>query len=630
MVGSRKVVSLCISRVSDMENFRFINRLSSSLTQNGCCLMVYAINCDLYWSDENMRAETHVFDLIDFDRTDILVIMHEKIKNDTITDTLIARAREKNVPVVIVDGTREGCVRIAFDYRSGFERIVRHVVEEHGMRDVHLIAGIQDNPFSDERIDVFRQVLRENGIPCDDSMISYGGFWAVPARRAAEKVIDSGKIPRCFICANDIMAINIAAFLRDRGFRVPEDIAVTGFDGIDEVFFTTPKITTSLCGASELAEPVFEACMEYFRTGKCAGELLRMPILLTNESCGCPKSSPGSDLSLLANFNDRFYRAQDDGRILTEISERMQACGDMVSAACCLYDDIIHDVTIVINSSCCDPTRNYFEIPPLQPFDDQMIRLFTAGQELNLLPMERTDILPDLSKAVNAGYPLIFTAITFMNVPLGYACFRYRDSELIDYCKIIQIITSIGSGLGGYMNMQYQHYLSSRIEEMYKFDSLTGLYNRLGFSKDYALALKEHEGGVLPLTAVLADIDRLKYINDSFGHSAGDNAIHTVAEALKSACPDSALCLRFGGDEMLAVIIGECSGEEIAAGVTRHLEDYNINSGLGYDVSCSLGLYVTDTASDTDIEHLIRQADVAMYSEKRRKHKLLGFDRRKT
>ncbi|NLT08575.1 MAG: GGDEF domain-containing protein [Ruminococcus sp.] len=153
-------------------------------------------------------------------------------------------------------------------------------------------------------------------------------------------------------------------------------------------------------------------------------------------------------------------------------------------------------------------------------------------------------------------------------------------------------------------------------------DYLTGLYNRTSFNKKYIEAVNELPYGT-EITVVLSDLDGLKGINDNYGHFSGDNAIRIVAQTLKEACPPDAICVRYGGDEMIGFIAGRCDTDEITARIRSAIDEHNRHSKTDYKISASVGV-VTDMLSDeTDIEDLIRRADKLMYIEKRSK-KLLN------
>ena len=262
MLNDTKIIALCTSRIYDPQLQGFVEILNESLKRSGARLWIYALNADIYWNEEKLTAEIHVFDYIPYDIVDAVIIMDEKIKSRTVSERIIRDASGHRVPVVVVDGQYEGTVSVAYDYAAGFETIVRHVIEDHGVKKPHYMAGFQGNKFSEERKEVFIKVLAENGIPFDDSMVSYGEFWATPARAATQKLIDEKRVPEAVICANDIMAINVCDVLQAAGYHVPRDVIVTGFDGYDEALLSEPAITTASCMSQGLADTVLKAVLE--------------------------------------------------------------------------------------------------------------------------------------------------------------------------------------------------------------------------------------------------------------------------------------------------------------------------------------------------------------------------------
>ena len=164
--------------------------------------------------------------------------------------------KSKNIPVFSVDGTVGGCYNMVMDYHDGFEQIVRHVVVGHGCRKVDMIAGFKGHPLSEERIQVYKKVLQENGIPFDEGRLWYGDFWDRPTRAAMKKLLEAGKeLPDAIVCANDAMAVTVCSELNARGIRVPEDIIVTGFDGTKDGKYHFPVLST--------CEPDYEGAVNF-------------------------------------------------------------------------------------------------------------------------------------------------------------------------------------------------------------------------------------------------------------------------------------------------------------------------------------------------------------------------------
>ncbi|MBP5363672.1 MAG: GGDEF domain-containing protein [Ruminococcus sp.] len=622
MLNGRKIISLCTTRLNDIDNVRYIIKLNDEIKKLDASLFIYNVNTDLYWSDENIRAESAVFGLIDFDITDVVILMYERIKNETISDQIIRKAQSHNVPVIMVDGKREGCINICFNYKKGFEEVVRHVIEHHHVKKPHFLGGFKNNVFSDERMEVFKQVIEENGIKFTEDMVSYGNFWAKPARDAIEVLLAKGNIPDAIICANDIMAINVSAVLFDHGYKVPDDIIVTGFDGIDEINLSIPRMTSSYCGAASVVPSMLNALTDIFERNITTGEYYVEPVLVINNSCGCDILNEDIRNGILRSFNDRFYRYQDDNMVLNAVAESMQSCNDIVDCACKLFTGTIRDTTCVINKDCIECNKNYFAGNSKMEFSDEMFVFFDSNlKTFKQRLFKRKEIIPNVDELIKKGNPLIFNVISYMNVPLGYICFHFTDYDIVDFCKIPQIVNTIGSGLGGFVNLEYQHYLTARIEKMYKYDSLTGLYNRISFNNEFERRKREFADEKIPITVMLVDLDGLKYINDNFGHGAGDNAIRTVAKALMDSVPDDAICVRFGGDEMLAVIIGDCDPDMIKDEINQRLDRYNVKEGKTYLISASMGIYQTDSTQNTDFEFLVKETDEDMYAEKLAKHR---------
>ncbi|MCR5331315.1 MAG: substrate-binding domain-containing protein, partial [Lachnospiraceae bacterium] len=350
MIGPNKLIALCTSRVFDPQIHSYIEMLNEELKTHGCRLWIFALNADLYWDDEADNSETSVFDWIPWDKTDAVIIMDEKIKSHAVAQKLIDRAHKYSVPAIVVDGNYEGTTGISFDYAKGFEALVRHVIEDHKARRPHFMAGLEGNKFSDERMEVFKKVIEENGIEFSMDMVSYGNFWSRPAREAAEKLIAEGNIPDAMICANDIMAINVCDVFKTAGYRIPEDIIITGFDGYNEAFLSSPAITTASCMTPEFAPVTVQAILQCLE-GKKPNDFSVLPRIIRNVSCGCPHCEDSS-ISAMKSFNTGFYRYQDDIRLQHSIGAKMQTSGSEEELVENMLEYYMPNVRCIVNKDC--------------------------------------------------------------------------------------------------------------------------------------------------------------------------------------------------------------------------------------------------------------------------------------
>ncbi len=626
MIDGKKIIALCTTRINDTPLHSFIKVLNSQIKDGGFRLLVFTLNTDLYWEEDAVHSEAYVFDVIPYDRIDYLLLMDERIKSKKLGNHILDCARKYNIPHLVIDGNYENAPSIRFDYEAGFEKIVRHVIEDHHHRNVHMMAGQEDNKFSNDRVEVFKKVLKDNGIDFDPSMVSHGDFWSIPSRAATKVLLKREVLPEAIVCANDIMAINVCDVLVSSGLSVPEDIAVTGFDGIEETNFSIPRISTANCDSIAMAKAVAEIIMSDKPDG-IKDEIKVIPELDLKESCGCHYHSVNA-LSSIAKLNDRFYRYYDDIRELHGVTARMQMSKNDADLAQQLHDVVcdegylMHSLTCVLFASCFEHDRNIFFEPTESIITKKKLVLCDCkSKDSGLKELEDGELLPHMHELLETGFPLIFNAVDNLNKPLGYICYCFDSYNIIDYSKSISITSAISMGISGFINMQYQQYLSDKVDEMYKYDALTGLFTRAGFLAALEKLKKTEEKKDVTLTVIMADLDDLKKINDTYGHDAGDKAIATVATMLKKACPDNALCMRYGGDEMLGVVRGECDAEAIIEMTNRYLKEYNDNSKYDYNVAVSCGSYTTRLTEELSFDDVVKYADEKMYVVKKAKKK---------
>jgi diguanylate cyclase (GGDEF)-like protein len=164
-----------------------------------------------------------------------------------------------------------------------------------------------------------------------------------------------------------------------------------------------------------------------------------------------------------------------------------------------------------------------------------------------------------------------------------------------------------------------QYMLQAELGNLALTDELTGLYNRRGFMAVAERQLKLGRRSGRGMLLFVMDVDRLKQINDSFGHFEGDRALKRTAEVLEETFRDSDVVARLGGDEF-AVLAIEASGHSEASIKTRLFECLKAISAeqSRYEISLSLGVARFDPNSRTSIGELMVKADQAMYEQKRR------------
>jgi diguanylate cyclase (GGDEF)-like protein len=151
---------------------------------------------------------------------------------------------------------------------------------------------------------------------------------------------------------------------------------------------------------------------------------------------------------------------------------------------------------------------------------------------------------------------------------------------------------------------------------------LTGVYNRMGCERvAYPFLERRH---ILGKSAILmfADINKMKVINDKYGHLQGDLAICTVAKVIREVLKDDWIVVRYGGDEFL--MVGECESdrgpESLLKEIDETLEKTREQMQLPYPLKAGLGYVVISPDEKLNLSDCLKRADEAMYEMKKKQH----------
>jgi diguanylate cyclase (GGDEF)-like protein len=162
---------------------------------------------------------------------------------------------------------------------------------------------------------------------------------------------------------------------------------------------------------------------------------------------------------------------------------------------------------------------------------------------------------------------------------------------------------------------------NARAERLYRqahFDPLTQLPNRLLFRDQLAQELRNVETGGARGALLYIDLDHFKKVNDSLGHEAGDQLLAVVAQRLRACVKDGDTVARLGGDEFTVILRDVADSAAVSAVAERMIQSMQLPVRLGtrdHHVLASIGITLYP-ADGTDLDELLRNADLAMYRAK--------------
>ncbi|MBQ8119384.1 MAG: GGDEF domain-containing protein [Ruminococcus sp.] len=584
-------------------------------------------------------GEQNIYNLIDYSNFDAVILdtlaLTEDYTGNTIKKISDRIEKECKVPVValIVPYRDFYCVK---NYNEPILReMCRHIVEVHGKENICILTGPKGHTEAESRLSIFLDELSKHNISVSNEHIVYGDFWYTSGIVIAEDlIVGTFSMPEAVICASDHMALGLIEKLTTNGVKIPEDLIVIGYEGTSEAALSRITLTTYESNEKMSAAKAVDYIREQIEPG---AEILPFTTTAENNihtgmSCGCNpdidrNSSVFKDALYLTIRNycsNDFTENVDIGQLMESyVFEKLTSSGTPQSCIDNIYE----------NTNLIEPFTNFYlclidnwlEIDSelLTGYPDKMRMVLASSNNGEMSFHMKSDslvfftnqMIPRIHEDCDKPYVFYFSAVHFNEKTLGYAVLQRELSSqhtinLVyrNWLRFVNSSLEMVRAKNKYMLMSVK-------------DEMTGLYNRRGMYEELDKMLSQSRRAD-SLFAIVVDMDRLKYINDTYGHSEGDFSIMTVAKAVQAIAMTNERCVRAGGDEFFIVGLGDYDESDINKRMDKFnkvMKELSDNSGKPYVISASIGCAVG--AKDT-FDETLSAADKAMYSSKQKKKKV--------
>ena len=172
------------------------------------------------------QGETNIFRLMNPELFDGGILLLDTIQTPGMAGRIEAKVKARfRGPVICVDVENKSFDCIQTDGAVGIRKMVSHLIEEHGCRDIAFLAGKEWHPHSQERLQGYRDAMGSHGLTVREDRIFYGDFWYTSGNSCAEQLLkDREHLPQAVVCANDCMAIGLCEEFEKHDLHVPRDI----------------------------------------------------------------------------------------------------------------------------------------------------------------------------------------------------------------------------------------------------------------------------------------------------------------------------------------------------------------------------------------------------------------------
>lgn len=629
MLNGRKTIGIILFDITGYYQQQLVHTLSESASECGYNLLTFSA-FTIYGNDtKNAEGEYNILHLIPYEQLDALIVCHDTFNSDEVVDNLWKLIKERcKAPVISVRKKVNGCYNILVEDEDAIPSLVRHFYEVHHFDRIAFMSGPFNHPDAIFRLEKYKEAMNELGLPCPNEYIFEGDFWKDCALPAANHFMGLKNRPQAIVCANDYMALALCKELTLQGYSIPQDIAISGFDDVRDARANVPPLTTCYVSVTDMAKKTMETVDSLLKGNQTDTNHYIPSNIVIRNSCGC-EATTMKDLSLSRVYEIELMEQlinHNAHNTFVSISLENLTSAEDIGDYLRLEDapGITRDFYLCLG---VHGNGAYPQVKKKAPGFAKRSHSIYSLKDLNPIATSSFETKKLLPPEAIREEPMnvFFFPIHYLEYNFGYVASTSNGKESQN-TLFHSWLSLIGNTLENSRIRAKNQALLDKLNTLYHEDFLTKLYNRRGFeqfSEEEFINAKKNKIKTMTLSI---DMDNLKYINDVYGHSHGDLALQTIADAMRNACDGHEICARIGGDEfaVFGYDYDEAAAERYTEKFLHYLEEFNKDSHLPYCVNASLGYTISDPSLSISREQYMKASDDLLYQNKRKRKEQFG------
>lgn len=554
-MNQKKIVAFCTTKVQFPDRVSIIKNLYQALDKNKYKIIVVNSPDDFYSEHSSNSGAAASFDILNFEKIDYLIINKFHFKSDVIFNNIITRAKSKSTKVIVYNDKIEGCYNIIPNYNSAYKTLINHLIHCHQYNDFFFINGIKGEEESERRLKIYKEALEENNVKFDNNKTAYGQYYENAVYQIFNDLKAKGSLPQVFICTNDTMALAIYKKAEENGLKVPDDIAVIGFDNLVYSSFISPPLST--CGNEESFNSSY--CLYAKIINQIENHNIEPGIIddtyqpIIRGSCGCLATNLQSSNNNIDNAFRNFEKVlvyESNGYDCIEramsFDFKMNIYESLIQ--CAIPDSFIcikNDFSVIMSNL----SSNENSVPEeLYVLSSQK----SIGSDSIRNQFKFLDMIPDYNDWVNGDSIYLISAIYSGESVCGYYMVKTQNiQECANYFNItnrtINIIMT--EALARYR----QKSIISQNIQLLNINPITNLPNLKGLRdwfNEFSNRFESHKKYVM---VSLYWIPRYKEIYEKYGVEESEQIVGYIGETLKIANSHHSYISQIADDEFVVV-----------------------------------------------------------------------------
>ncbi|MCQ2465919.1 MAG: GGDEF domain-containing protein [Clostridia bacterium] len=633
----RRKVAIFANGWSDEQILNAMSSIKECANENDIELQLFVEYASISDLPEFAQGYLNILNLPNLEDYDGVFLFGNTLNNRGELDILVEKIKKANVPAVCLEYQVDGIDCFCTDNYTGMRELCEHIVNEHHVKKVAFVSGDDNNLENIERRKALEDVLEEHGLSLDPEDVVQGGWSYHEVHLNVPKYVEKRGLPDAFVCANDIMAMGTILILGLHGYCVPDDVLVTGFDNTTDAKAFNPIITSVDRDCKDLSYDAMQRLVDVMNGAPVNGLSLYKSKMSLGESCGCTMSR--GDKRNYANLRNNAFSLPVKKTIfdwhLASIDELTHDEVNSLEAVNNGFRYLFRNINkpdynayegysfcICLDESFLDTIFNQ-GTGRFIGYGDKMCVIYCMDnrKSLDIQYIDKSYIFPKFEETHDGPSTYVIAPIHDKSLTIGYAVFK--DSlRLIDMTFLTEWLKHIAKMLlRARVNIRME-IMHQKLQEISYIDELSGLLNRKGYEKKAIPFLEQIRVDGKTGILMVVDINRMKDINDRYGHLQGDTAIRIVSKAIKSIIPKEWYAVRYGGDEF--VILGEKvfvdNGDIIMKQLCDEVKRIANEMMISFELTVSVGSVIITPNESIVLDEYFKYADNAMYEMKKKQH----------
>lgn len=547
----KKIIGVCLTTVQAELCREFLTGLYEQAKLHNYKIMVFNSIHDFNNPEAGMGAKA-IYYMLPYEKLSAVIILHETIYDKNVINAIIQQSTERGVPVIFARGFDSRCYSLIGNFEKAYETLIQHVICDHQAKDIFFIAGRREGDYdSFHRLECLKKVLAENNVLFDDSQMDYGEYWEYPTIKVVNKLVEErAKLPDAIFCANDIMATAVCARLQELGYRVPEDVIVTGFDGMECAKCSQPHLSTCHEDMNELSRLIMEVLDKAIYENLPIGKYYYDYTPIISQSCGCDENedefmhAPENGLFKVIRENEGDEENSNQWLDKVLAGNNLETLWTMLPKyivkgqyICIRHDDFKIGIEDIQNT--------FGELPDkLVVYSGDL-----GGQER---AYDLSEGMPEFD-AWMQDETMCFVSGIFVNNLICGLFYEKSSNISLDGSKINRHVRTVNKAVLTCVTGERQMYLKASIDKSKYMDALTELYNFAGVQKWYDEfgAVAENHDRMMAISVY--SIINYNEILDKYGTESLETVIQFVAKSLTLANAVDTTIGRISADSFVVI-----------------------------------------------------------------------------